>query len=177
MNKKIIMLILVVFGTVMFLSAEMLTMIGVVDMTRIATEFFQESSSWRAIEELERNRNENVQELSTEISDLQSDKVEAQEQKDQSRVRLIDQQIETKMAYLQNYYKTVSNEINNEKSKLLKSNDFATEVSNAISWVAETEGFSLIFRKKDPDLYYYSSEVEITDKVLSRLKALARTAN
>jgi outer membrane protein len=60
--------------------------------------------------------------------------------------------------------------IESKKNTLLTSSDFSREIIKAVEYVAENEGFSIVFRKKDPNILYYNYEVDITEKVLEYLR-------
>ena len=60
------------------------------------------------------------------------------------------------------------------KEKYASSLSMTTEIYDAIVFVAESEGFSFVMKKSDPDLVWWSPDVDITDAVLNRLSLMNR---
>ncbi len=155
------------------LAAEKLTKVAVVDLTSIVSDYFRESTEWREIDELTRQTEETINERMEEITSLKQQKVEAESEEDELLVLKLDEQIRQKQEYLQEYHKIMSDRIQTKKDKLLTGSDFSREIINAVEYIAESEGYSLVFRKKDPNILYFSYEVDITNKVLERLRRTA----
>lgn len=68
----------------------------------------------------------------------------------------------------------MSDRIQSKKDSLLTGSDFSREIIRSVEYIAETEGFSIVLRKKDPNILYYNYEVDITNKVLQHLRRTAR---
>jgi len=169
MKKRslIIIFMLVLFSAQIF--AEKLTMIGIVDLTKIVSNYFKESAAWREIDELTQKVEETTNSKLEEIKTLQGKKIEAQNKGDDTLALQLDNEIEKKKQYLQEYHKIMSDRISSKKENLLASSGFSKEIIEAISYIAEDQGFSIVLRKKDPNILYYNYEVDITDKVIDRL--------
>ncbi len=169
--KKIRILLITAF-ILLFSSgvyAEKLTMIGIVDLTKIVSNYFKESAAWREIDELTQKVEETTNAKLEEIKTLQAKKIEAQNKGDDTLALQLDNEIEKNKQYLQEYHKIMSDRINSKKENLLTSSGFSREIIDAISYIAEDQGFSIVLRKKDPNILYYNYEVDITDKVIDRL--------
>ncbi len=169
MKKKslIIIFMLILFSTQIF--AEKLTMIGIVDLTKIVSNYFKESAAWREIDELTQKVEETTNTKLEELKTLQAKKIDAQNKGDDTLALQLDNEIEKKKQYLQEYHKIMSDRISSKKENLLASSGFSKEIIEAISYIAEDQGFSIVLRKKDPNILYYNYEVDITDKVIDRL--------
>lgn len=168
--KKATLLTLILFLIAGFASAEKLTMVGVVDLTKIVSDYFQESAAWREIDNLVKKTEDTIKEKREEINQLEQRKMEALEE-DQQRLSLqLDEQIRQKQEYLKEYNRIMSERIESKKNNLLTSSDFSKEILRAVEYVAEHEGFSIVLRKKDPNILYYNYEVDITEKVLDYLR-------
>ena len=177
MNKRIFftgILVLILAGS---LFAEKLTMIGVVDLTKIVSDYFKESTSWREIDELTKRVDESTAEKMNEIRELQEQKIDAENRNNDSLVLKLDDDILKKQQYLQEYHKIMSDRISSKKENLLTSSGFSKEIIETIQFIAENEGFSIILRKKDPNILYYNYEVDITEKVIERLILRASAGN
>ncbi|RKX91144.1 MAG: OmpH family outer membrane protein [Spirochaetes bacterium] len=169
MKRKSVFIVLmfVIFSAHLF--AEKLTMIGIVDLTKIVSNYFKESASWREIDELTQKVEETTNTKLNEIKNLQEKKIDAQNKGDDTLALQLDNEIEKKKQYLQEYHKIMSDRITSKKENLLSSSGFSKEIIEAISYIAEDQGFSIVLRKKDPNILYYNYEVDITDKVIDRL--------
>ena len=169
MKRKSVFIVLmfVIFSAHLF--AEKLTMIGIVDLTKIVSNYFKESASWREIDELTQKVEETTNTKLNEIKNLQEKKIDAQNKGDDTLALQLDNEIEKKKQYLQEYHKIMSDRITSKKENLLSSSGFSKEIIEAISYIAEDQGFFIVLRKKDPNILYYNYEVDITDKVIDRL--------
>ena len=177
LNKKLILIGIVFFILSSSIFAEKLTMIGVVDLTKIVSDYFKESTAWREIDELTKKVDETTTEKLNEIRDLQGQKIEAENNNNDSLVLRLDNDILKKQQYLQEYHKIMSDRIASKKENLLTSSGFSKEIIETIQFIAENEGFSIVLRKKDPNILYYNYEVDITDKVIERLILRASSGN
>jgi outer membrane protein len=177
LNKKIVFIgiICILFSSFSF--AEKLTMIGVVDLTKIVSDYFKESTAWREIDELTNKVDVTTNEKMDEIRDLQVQKIEAENNNNDNLVLRLDDDILKKQQYLQEYHKIMSDRIASKKENLLTSSGFSNEIIETIQFIAENEGFSIVLRKKDPNILYYNYEVDITEKVIERLILRASSGN
>ncbi len=177
MNKKILLLGILLLILTGFLAAEKLTMIGIVDLTKIVSDYFKESTAWREIDELTNKVEETTNQKMNEIRELQGQKIEAENKNNDNLVLRLDDDILKKQQYLQEYHKIMSDRIASKKENLLTSSGFSKEIIETIQFIAENEGFSIVLRKKDPNILYYNYEVDITEKVIERLILRASSGN
>ncbi len=155
------------------LMAEKLTMVAVVDLTKIVSDYFKESTEWREIDELVRRTEETIRERMNEITALKQQKIETENEGDELLALKLDEQIRKKQEYVQEYNKIMSDRIQSRKDNLLTSSDFSREIIKTVQFIAESEGYSVVFRKKDPNILYFNYEVDITNKVLDHLRRTA----
>jgi len=150
--------------------AAKLTMVAVVDLTRIVSDYFQESAAWREIDQLIQKTEETLKEKKDEINILEQRKMTAIEDNNQRLSLQLDEEIRKKQDYMKEYNRIMTERIESKKNNLMTSSDFSKEIIKAVEYVAETEGFSIVLRKKDPNILYYNFEVDITDLVLEYLR-------
>ncbi len=162
-------MILLVVGFSAHLFAEKLTMIGIVDLTKIVSNYFKESAAWREIDSLTQKVEDTTNAKLEEIKTLQAKKIDAESKGDQTLALQLDNEIVKDKQYLQEYHKIMSDRISSKKENLLTSSGFSKQIIDAIAFIAEDQGFSIVLRKKDPNILYYSYVVDITDKVIDRL--------
>lgn len=177
MNKKILLAGIIFAISSNFLFAEKLTMIGIVDLTKIVSDYFKESTAWREIDELTSKVDLTTTEKMNEIRELQGQKIEAENNNNNNLVLRLDDDILKKQQYLQEYHKIMSDRIASKKDNLLTSSGFSREIIETIKFIAENEGYSIVLRKKDPNILYWSPFVDITDMVIERLILRASSGN
>lgn len=168
--KKTIIVLLIFLLCAASAGAAKLTMVGVVDLTKIVSDYFQESTAWREIDQLIQKTEETIKERRDELGSLEQRKLEAMEDNNQRLTLQLEEEIRQKQEYLKEYNRIMTERIESKKSNLLTSSDFSREIIRAVEYVAENEGFSIVFRKKDPNILYYNYEVDITEKVLEYLR-------
>jgi outer membrane protein len=167
------MLFIFLFQGASALMANKLTMIAVVDLTKIVSDYFRESTEWREIDELTKRSEESIKERMDEINALRQQRIEAASAGNELLELRLEEQIREKQEFLQEYHKIMSDRIQSRKDNLLTSSDFSREIIRTIQFIAESEGYSMVFRKQDPNLLYYNYEVDITTKVLEHLRSSA----
>ena len=172
--KRVLLIISILLALTVTAQAEQLSQIGVIDLSAIVSNYFKESKAWRELEEMTRIYEEEKARILDEIGQLEARKLEAENEGNESTVLRLENEIYNKKEYLREYNRIKYNQIQNKRNTLLESPTFLSEIMTEIRFVAESEGYSLILRTKDPDLMWWSPEVDITDEVLERLR---RTSN
>ncbi len=167
--KKRVLVILFLF-LIVFVNAEQLTKIGVVDISKIYKSYYKESSSMRDIEKMQKELKTTLEKIQVEIDDLLLKKAEADKNDNRTDVLKYEDLIDKQIKYKKQYNKTMVKKIRAKESSLYKNSKTAVKIYKTIEYIAESEGYSLIFKKTDSDLIWYNQEVDITDKVLERLK-------
>ena len=150
-------------------SAQKVSRVGVVDLSKIFSQYFRESVSFRKIEELQQTYEEERQRIVNQIDLLKEEKIKAQSDGNDSMVLRIDKQIDEKQEYLKDYHSVMTNRINRLKENLQASSSLSAEILQAIEFVAEEEGYSVIYKSQDPNILFFSRDADITDLVLERL--------
>lgn len=152
---------------------EQLSQIAVIDLSKIVSNYFKESQAWRELEEMTEQYEEEKEAILDEIGQLEERKIEALNEGEDEEALKIDDEIFNKKEYLQEYSRIKYNQIQKKRNNLIESPTFLSEILNVIKYVAENEGYALVMRSRDPDLMWWSSEVDITDMVLQRLRAIS----
>lgn len=168
--KKLTLAMIIFLLLAASVGAAKLTMVGIVDLTKIVSDYFQESTAWREIDQLVQKTEETIREKREELGMLEQRKLEAMEEDNRRLTLQLDEEIRQKQEYLKEYNRIMTERIESKKSSLLTSSDFSREIIQAVEYVAENEGYSIVIRKKDPNILYYNYEVDITDKVLEYLR-------
>ena len=156
------------------LGAEQLTTVGVVDINKVYTSFYRES---RAVRDLESLKQEIQKELDGHVAilrRLQQQKLDADNAGNSAESLKLDQQINEKMQFIQDFQRIKQQQLSERQNRLLQSDEFLSELNSAISFVAESNGFTVVVSANDDKLLWWSQEVDITDLVLERLRSTAR---
>lgn len=169
--KRLIISIFIVAGFMltMPLGAEQITKVAILDYTRILSAFYADSSEARRIEEMKTVFAEEVRRLQVEIQDLEERKLEAENRGNSRDALDLDSRIQDKKQYYQEYVRVRGNQIQQSSVNLGSSSELAREILREIQYVAESNGFSIVLKRSDPNLLWWSYEVDITDLVLQRL--------
>lgn len=168
--KKIVLLFIAFAASCGMVSAEQLTRVGVIDLSQIVASYFKESQAYRELDEMSQQFESEKQRILNEIDQLEYRKIDAKNRGDDSEALRLDNEVFSKKNYLQEFIRIKSGQISKKRDSLMESPTFLAELLTEIQYIAETEGFTLVFRSKDPNLLWWSSEVDITDKVLKRLR-------
>jgi len=151
------------------LSAEQITKVAVLDYTKILSAFYAESTEARRIDEMKTVFAQEVRRLQEEIQILEEKKLEAENRGNSRDALDLDSSIQDKKQYYQEYVRVRGNQIQQSAVNLGSSNELAREILKEIQYIAESNGYSIVLKRSDPDLLWWSYEVDITDLVLQRL--------
>jgi len=149
--------------------SQVISRVGVVDLSKIFSQYFRESVSFRKIEELQTTYEEERRSIINQIDKLKEDKLDAQRNSNESLVLRIEKQIEEKQEYLKDYHSVMTNRINRLKESMQASSSLSSEILQAIGYVAEQEGYAVIYKAQDPNILFFSKDADITDLVIQRL--------
>jgi outer membrane protein len=173
MLKKIILLLLINLSTHIY--SQQLTRFAVVDMPKVYTAFFRDSRAVRQFEERSAKVQSDIDKITKEIQDLKSKQLDATMRGDQNEALRLENQIFRRSEYLKDFYNTKTAELEDQKRKLMQSGSFLDQIYDEIRYIAESEGYSMVIDlKQNNGIIWYSSTVDITDKLISNLLTKAR---
>ncbi len=171
MSKKLLFLFLIFSFTITVpVFAERFTQIGIIDLSKIISNYFRESRAYRELEEMKNEFKANRELIMEEIDQLEQRKLKAENRGEDREVLQLDNEIFEKKEYLKEYTRIKYNQIKGRQESLLESSSFLSEILNEIEFIAENEGYSIVFNAKDSDIIWYSEAVDITELVLERLR-------
>jgi outer membrane protein len=150
--------------------AEQLTTVAVVDTARVYTTFFKESQAVRDWEKLKLATQDELNKYFAETTKLNADRLEAVKRGDATEAMRLEQDIARRNQFYNDYKKVKQQQIADIGKSLSQSDSFLSEVQAAIKYVAEGEGYTVVFDAATSGLRFYSPEIDITDKVLEQLK-------
>jgi outer membrane protein len=171
--KKIALLACILMVSVS-LSAEQLTTVGVVDISTVYNSFFQDSLAVRELEELKDSIQQELDGHVAILRRLQEQKLEAESEGRENDALRLDEEIYEKTQFIQDFQRIKQRELYDRQQRLLNSDSFLSQLQNAIAFVAEANGFTIVVTANDDKLLWWSQEVDITELVLERLRATSR---
>lgn len=161
-------------GGIARVHSEQLTQIAVINISKIISSYFEASYALRQINDMQTKFETDKQAILNKIQNLEQQKLAAQNAGDSQKALQLDNEIFQQRNYLQEFIRIRTNQINQKRDTLLQSPTFLRALVNAIAYVAENNGYSIVLRSDDPSIMYWNNQVDITDKVIARLK---KTAN
>lgn len=168
--KKIVLFVafLLLLPAVFF--AQQITKFGVVDTSRVYTTYFRDSAPVRNYEAKKAEFQNEVTRLTDELTDLQQKKIDYQKAKNNTALLRVTGQIAEKSEFLTEYTTAKNAELSALKKSLETSDEFYSKLYSTLEKIAESEGYSLILSLQQANaILWYSSGVDITDKVISAL--------
>lgn len=153
-------------------AAEQLTTVAVVDLSKVTTAFFAESQAVRDLKKKADDLRTEIARQQNDIQQLQQQKLAADQRGDNSTSLQLEDQINKKQDFLQEFRRIKQDELNRQQKNLLQSNSaFYTQMYSAVSYVAESLGYSVVLDISNPNLLWWSPTVDITNQVIDRLRS------
>ena len=168
MRRGLVMAFLSLILTVAW--AEQLTTVAIVDSGRVYTTYFKESQSVRDWERLKQSVQEELNKYFAETTKMNADRLEAVKQNNSTEALRLEQEIAKRTQFYNEYKRVKQQQIADQGKSLMQSDSFLSEITAAIKFVAESEGYTVLLDSANPSLRFWSPEVDITDKVLTQLK-------
>ncbi|MFQ3621636.1 MAG: OmpH family outer membrane protein [Spirochaetales bacterium] len=172
MKRIILALSFLIFP--IFIQAQQLTTVGIVDIGKVTLAFYRESQAVRELEEMTRRLQSELDAITAEINQLQERKLNADRAGDRVLSLQLEEQITSKTNFLREYYRIKNAQLQERRNRLSESTSFLEELQAAISFVAEDQGYSVILKSSDPNLVWWSKQVDITELVIKRLQERRR---
>ena len=169
--RHIIMLALVAAASLMGrLSAQQITKFAVVDTSRVYQAYFMNSAPVRNYENKKKEFQDEINTRTQELQALHDKKLEYEKSGDAEQAARVQTQITQKTNYLTEYTKAKNVELSSLKKSLEDNDEFYKKLYATLENIAESGGYSMILSLQDgTSILWYSSSVDITDAVISRL--------
>jgi outer membrane protein len=153
------------------LFAQQVTKVGICDFTKVLSTVYRESKAYRDWDAARADYNKEVSATLGDITDLENQKLEAEKAGNRDLSLSLEKKIADRKAYLDNY-RRVKGAILQQQADKLQSGPVLKEILEVINFIAEGEGYSLVFRS-DSDygagILYRIIEIDITEKVIKEL--------
>lgn len=151
------------------LAAEQLTTVGIIDISKVYNSFYRDSRAVRELEELRERYQAEIDREVGELEDLKDDLAQAQDRGNQTRIEQLNSEISRQRRYVEDLTRRRREQLQQRQQNLV-SDDFLNRLQQAIVYVAESEGYTVVIRTDQEGLQWWSPEVDISDLVLERLR-------
>jgi len=148
-----------------------ITRFAVVDLNRITSAFSEQSVEFKAFNEKLSQFQAEMNRRSEELKELDVRLDEARQQGKQDQIRTLENQITTRRQAAKDYIEKMQAELEKDRDRLQRSNSFMSQVVNAVRVIAESEGYSMVLSKEGAGIIWNSPSVDITNKVIERLRS------
>ena len=150
--------------------SQQITKFGVVDTAKVYNAYFRTSAPVRNYEKKRREFEEEIQKRTEELQSLQQKKLEYEDAGNDSGALKVEAEITKKKDYLTEYTNAKNVELESMRKSLESSDAFYTKLSQVLSRIAESGGYSMILSLQDSNsILWYSNSVDITEQVISDL--------
>ncbi|MGI5172545.1 OmpH family outer membrane protein [Treponema sp. OMZ 840] len=170
MNTKKTGICIVLLSLYACVFAQQITNVGVVDIGRVYTTYFRESSAVRNYDTKKAEFQAEIDKRTAELKSLQDKKVEYEKARNETAVLRIESEINKKTEYLEAYASSKNMELEKLRKNLSTSNSFYQQLYKVIRHIAESEGYTIILSLQQANaVLWYSPTVDITEKVIAEL--------
>ncbi len=168
--KKIALILALALLSLAGLSAQQITRFGVVDTARVYQAYFRNSAPVRNYESKKSQFQAEITKRSEEIQKLKSQKTEAESSGNDAAASRLESEIIKKTDSLTEYTNAKNVELESIKTNLQNSDSFYKKLYSVLERVAEDGGYSVILSLQNANgILWYSSSVDVTDKVIASL--------
>ena len=151
--------------------SQQITRFALVDLPKVYTAFFRESTAVRQFEEKSAKVQAEIDKLTKEIQDLRSRYADAVLANNESEALRLESLIYRRSEFLKEYYQVKTTELDTERGKLMQSGTFLDQVYDEIRYIAESEGYTIVLNmKNNPSIVWYSPSADITEKLIKNLQ-------
>ncbi|MBN2553998.1 MAG: OmpH family outer membrane protein [Spirochaetales bacterium] len=166
----LVLLSLLLPGTALL--ADQITRVGILDIEKVYSIYFRESQAVKELQQMRADVLREINRIDEEILLLESQKLDAESRGDGQAALRLDREIFEKRQYRDDYRRIKMDQIRKRSENLYKSDEFLDELLQAIEYVAESEGFSLVLNSSgqfSQFFFFYTKEVDITELVIQEL--------
>ena len=165
-----LLLFLMISGVPLF--ADQITKVGILDIEKVYSIYFRESKAVKELQQLRADVLREINRIDEEILLLESQKLDAESRNQGEAALRLDREIFEKKQYRDDYRRIKMDQIRKRSENLYKSDEFLDELLEAIEFVSESEGFSLVLNSSgqfSQFFFFYTKEVDITELVIQEL--------
>ena len=165
--KKAIIFTLLFCASVTAYAQQQIPKIGVIDYSRIVQQMMPNSDQLQEIKKIKQAIEDETASIETEIAALEKDKTKSHFN---DNTEEIDEQISSLRYYLRQFVEEKNKEREEKLVIVPATTEILSKIVNQIQYVAESEGYSIIFDSKDRNIIWWTHSVDITDLVMKKLR-------
>jgi len=154
--------------------ADQLSRIGVVDFQEVIDNFPSGSPAFSKLQILKDSYDEKRLEYLSELNDKELELLEAKKRSSELEIARLEREITDFKTFIKQWQEIKIEEIEIVQNEFLRGGDIALDMLRAIEFVAINEGYTMVLDANDISVIWWSQEIDITDLVINRLKAMAR---
>jgi outer membrane protein len=166
----LVLLFLIISGMPLF--ADQITKVGILDIEKVYSIYFRESKAVKELQQLRADVLREINKIDEEVLLLESQKLDAESRGDGQAALRLDREVFEKQQYRDDYRRIKMDQIRKRSETLYQSDEFLEELLQAIEFVAESKGFSLVLNSSgqfSQFFFFYTKEVDITELVVQEL--------
>lgn len=156
------------------LSAEPLSKIAVLDIDRVFENYPEESRVFRQIDELRETYDERMEEYAARLDELELAIIDATEAGEELEVERLELERDDFRENRKTYHEIMTRQMETAYEQIAEREGILNDILKAIEYVSIDQGVSAVLEADDSRLWWYSQEIDITDLVINRLRAIAR---
>ena len=169
--KKAILFLFVLFASVSVYAQQQIPKIGVIDYSSIVQRMMPNSDQLQEIKNIKQAIENETASIEKEIENLEMERDKLSNRRHYSDTEdSINEQIASLRYYLQQFVEEKNRELEEKKALVPDTTELISKIVAQIQFVAESEGYSIIFDSKDKNIIWWSHSVDITSLVMRRLR-------
>ena len=169
--KKVFLFAILFCASITVYAQQQIPKIGIIDYTRIVQRMMPSMDQLQEIKNIKQAIEDETSAIETEIATLEREKADIEARSHyHDAADEIDEQISSLKYYLQQFVEEKNRELDEKKALVPDTAEIISKIVNQIQYVAESEGYSVIFDSKDKNIIWWTHSVDITDKVMRKLR-------
>ena len=169
--KKAILFLILFCASVSLYAQQQIPKIGIIDYSRIVQKMMPNSDQLQDIKNIKQAIEDETAAIEKEIATLEKEKSDIESRSHfNDATEEIDEQINSLRYYLQQFTDEKNRELDAKKALVPDTTEIISKIVNQIQYVAESEGYSIIFDSKDKNIIWWTHSVDITDMVMRKLR-------
>lgn len=169
--KKAFLFAILFCASVCVYAQQQIPKIGIIDYSRIVQKMMPNMDQLQEIKNIKQAIDDETAAIEKEIATLEKEKEEVASKSHYSDATdAIDEQINSLRYYLKQFTEEKNQELAEKRILVPDTADIISKIVNQIQYVAESEGYSIIFDSKDKNIIWWTHSVDITDMVMRKLR-------
>ena len=169
--KKAFLFALLFFASVAVYAQQQIPKIGVIDYSKIVQRMMPNSDQLQEIKNIKQAIEDETKAIEAEIATLEKEKGDVESRSHfNDASEDINEQIVSLRYYLKQFVDEKNKELEEKKALVPDTTEILSKIVNQIQYVAESEGYSIIFDSKDRNIIWWTHSVDITDLVMRKLR-------